>query len=435
MKQWDNFSMQGVPSFNIQSLRFLETLSDELFEFEIPEESFFEHMHVIGGTGAGKTSWLGQLILHHVKNPKKPSLVVVDSQGSLIRRISTLKEIQDRLIYIDPEDPPGINIFEGANAMEAFGYLFSSLDIPMTGKQGVMFKFLIQLMVTVHGASMHDLYNITVDTEQYQNDIDRLPHIQRQFFKDDFDSPKGMFLSTRKEVKYRLQGIMGDPVLGRLLGSTTTELDLTDALNKGSIILIDTSRDVLGKEASSLYGRVFIFFLIQALYTRLPIPEQKRYPTHLLIDEAQEYFDSNVNDLLNQMRKFRCGCVFAHHNLEQVTNDLRASLASSTSIKMASGVSDADAGKLQGDLRTTKEFIKDQPPLSFATYVRTHTDHAISLPVTPGLLDKELHVIRKKKKPRSPAKEKPLTKKKPIEAKKELPKNHGNIDTSASDTW
>jgi hypothetical protein len=37
VKQWENMSRKGTPSFNVKSLIFIETLPDELFDFEIPE--------------------------------------------------------------------------------------------------------------------------------------------------------------------------------------------------------------------------------------------------------------------------------------------------------------------------------------------------------------------------------------------------------------
>jgi len=37
IKQWDNMKREGVPSFNVESLTFFESLPDELFDFEVPE--------------------------------------------------------------------------------------------------------------------------------------------------------------------------------------------------------------------------------------------------------------------------------------------------------------------------------------------------------------------------------------------------------------
>ena len=396
--------------------------------FTIPERSFFEHMHVVGGTGAGKTTWLKQLILHHIKDPQRPSVVVVDSQGALIPPLRTLASIQDRLIYIDPTNPPAINIFDTqAGALETFDYLFSGIvGADLTAKQSILFEFLARLMLTIPDATLQDLLNLTIKTDAYQEHIKKLPTTQRQFFEVDFNS--ATFKGTKEQVRYRLQALMGDDTLYKLFANPKTELDIGRALNSGSIILIDTSKDVL-KKASAPFGRIFIALILQALFERAPIPESKRHPTHLIIDEAHEYFDQNVNTLLSQVRKYRCGCVFAHQQLGQATPDLRASLAASTSIKMASGVSSADARILAPDFRTTPEFLLDQPIGHFATFIKNVTKQAVAVQVTPGVLEREKHVrrrsIRKAANNECP----------PSPAAETEPASKDDIDTNAQEGW
>ncbi|MCU7866442.1 MAG: hypothetical protein KZQ92_21010 [Candidatus Thiodiazotropha sp. (ex Lucinoma borealis)] len=397
--------------------------------FTIPDKSYFEHMHVIGGTGAGKTTWLSQLILHHLKDPRRPSVVVVDSQGALIPPLLTLASIQDRIIYIDPSNPPAINIFDTeAGALETFDYLFSGIvGADLTAKQSILFEFLARLMLTIPNATLQDLLNLTIDIGPYKSAIQQLPTTQRQFFETDFNG--STFRSTREQVRYRLQAIMGDDTLHRLLANPNTELDIGKALDSGALILIDTSKDVL-KKASAPFGRIFIALILQALYERAPIPESKRHPTHLIVDEAHEYFDQNINTLLNQVRKYRCGCVFAHQLLQQATPDLRASLASSTSIKMASGISIADARVLAPDFRTTPDFMLDQQIGHFATYIKNVTPQAVSVEVTPGLLEREKHVKRRQQKNRT------VTPQQPNSAAPDTNSiNKDDIDTEAKEGW
>jgi len=76
---------------------------------------------------------------------------------------------------------------------------------------------------------------------------------------------------------------------------------------------------------------------------RVVIPEAQRKPTFLVIDEAHEYFDENIDDLLIEARKYKVGCVLAHQFLDQTTTYLRSSLASSTATKLAARLSVADA--------------------------------------------------------------------------------------------
>ena len=159
-------------------------------------------------------------------------------------------------------------------------------------------------------------------------------------------------------------------------------------MNRGSIILVDTAKDFL-KGASSHFGRIFISLVLQAVLERAAIPEHERRPAFLIVDEAASYFDSNIDDLLTEARKYKVGCVFAHQFLDQCTSSLRASLAANTSIKMVSGVSMQDARALAPDMRTTADFIQSQPRLHFAAHFRNVTPHAVSIPVRFGALDRE----------------------------------------------
>lgn len=131
----------------------------------VSNETFFSHMHVVGGSGAGKTQWLQTLILHHLQKDDPPSLVIVDSQGDLIDRLSHLAlfdpdggKLAERLVLISPKDiahPPAINVFDinrdrfgrydqatreqvVAGVIETFDYLFSGLiGADLTAKQSV----------------------------------------------------------------------------------------------------------------------------------------------------------------------------------------------------------------------------------------------------------------------------------------------------------
>ena len=51
-------------------------------------ETRYSHVHVIGGSGAGKTQLLQNLILHDLKSEHPPALIIVDSQSDLINKIS-----------------------------------------------------------------------------------------------------------------------------------------------------------------------------------------------------------------------------------------------------------------------------------------------------------------------------------------------------------
>ena len=60
---------------------------------------------------------------------------------------------------------------------------------------------------------------------------------------------------------------------------------------------------------------------LQAALERAALPESKRRPAFLYIDEAADYFDRNIDDLLTQARKYQLGVVFSHQYLDQLARD------------------------------------------------------------------------------------------------------------------
>src|SRR5207302_10656911 len=104
-------------------------------------------------------------------------------------------------------------------------------------------------------------------------------------------------------------------------------------------------------------------------------------------------FARNIDDLLNQARKYQLGVVFSHQYLDQLAPGLRSSIASNTSIKLAGGVSDRDARSVAPDMRTTPTFVLEQhkrdSSTQFACYIRNHTASALSLTIPFGTLEEQ----------------------------------------------
>lgn len=388
-----------------------ETPFKRLFQTPVPlkltHEDRFGHMHIIGGTGAGKTTLIENLILHDINSEDPPSIVLIDPHGDLIKKLSNADlGIQDRLIIIDPRDvenPPALNIFAlnqermkgydqatreqvTAGVIQTFDYLFSGLtDLTLTGKQETFFRYVARLMLTLpeameRNATILDMLKLMSDPTPYAKAIEMLPDIPREFFTRDFVGKT--FQQTKDQIRYRLQAIIENPTMARLFTSPETKVDIFTEINRGSIILVDTAKDFL-KGNSAMFGRLFISLTLQAVLERAAIPEAKRKPTFLFVDEAASFFDSNMDDLLTEARKYKCGIVLAHQYLDQATSGLRASLNANTGIKFAGATSAADARAMANEMRTTADFILGQPKLQFAAYIKNVTPQAVSIPIKP----------------------------------------------------
>mgnify|MGYP001610422817 FL=1 len=388
--------------------------------FAIPFPARFEHTHVVGGTGHGKTQLLQFLINHDLVRASQDgrSVVVLDSQGDLIRTISQLAyfspgatdALADRFVLVDPNDvehPVCLNMFDFnrdrlsgyapvdrekiLNAtVELYEYFFGALlGAELTQRQGLIFRYLARLLIEIPDATIHTLRELMEDGERFRPYMEQLSGTARSFFATRFFDRQ--FNETKKQILTRLWGVLSNQSLERMFSHPTNKIDIFELLNQGKIILINTAKDLLGQEGSAIFGRFFIALIAQAAVQRAALPPHKRRPSFVYIDEAQEYFDENISNLLHQARKYRVGLVFAHQNLDQLGAGLRSSVLASTTIKFAGGVSAKDANALDSELRCTADFLmaqkKERDFSEFACHVRNFTGKALSVRIPLGYVE------------------------------------------------
>ncbi len=149
--------------------------------FEIPEARRFEHMHIVAGSGHGKTQTMQYFIAHDLADVARgdKSVVVIDSQGDLINTILAAHTLPpEKIVLIDPEDidfPVSLNLFSvGQGRLAAYSalererltnsiielydfVLGSLLSAGMTSKQNVVFRYVTRLMFHVPDATIHTL--------------------------------------------------------------------------------------------------------------------------------------------------------------------------------------------------------------------------------------------------------------------------------------
>lgn len=390
--------------------------------FRIREEARFDHCHVLGGTGHGKTQLLQRMIHGDLlkAQEERRSVVVIDSQGDLINRLSRLalfdpsarRPLADRLVLIDPSDvefPPSLNLFDAHldrvgsyrpvdrerilnGVVETYeGFFGDLLGAELTQKQGVVFKYLARLMLAIPGATLHTLMHVMEDAKPYRRFMEGLEGSARYFLQTEFF--EASFSQTKKQILRRLWGVLSTPAFERMFAQRDNKLDLFGALGEGKIILVNTAKDLLKEEGSSIFGRFFIGQVAQAALERSTVAPSERTPVYVYVDEAQEYFDERIETILTQARKYRVGLTIAHQTLDQLSPKLRAALHANTSIKCAGGTSSKDARALAEEFHTTADFIesmkrrKDQT--EFALWIRNETPQAIRLSVPLGFLERQ----------------------------------------------
>lgn len=383
----------------------LAPLLDVPVPYALPENIRFEHHHVMARTGHGKTQALQYLIAQDLEAVARgeASIVVLDSQRQMIDKIKRLKvfapgqPLHGRLVIIDPEDiqyPVHLPLFQTKpdadpseaerlhnSAIAQLQYIFDVLlEADVSNYQSILLGQVIRLCMVIPDATIHTLRDVLESAAPFKPYIAQLSDDAQHFFGTQYDDNKGQFVKSRTQMVQKLYGILENPTFTRMFASPRTAFDMYEEMNAGKVILIDAAQGHL----PGLYKTFGRFFIAQVRYAVQQRARGKKLPTYFYIDEAHEYLDSKVSEMLQQARKANVGLILAHQELGDL-GDLRGQVLTNTSIKFVGGASHADATALAKEMNTTAEFIREQPNLTFAAQVQRQ--HTVPLSIPYGTIE------------------------------------------------
>ncbi|MGX1412820.1 ATP-binding protein [Bradyrhizobium elkanii] len=401
--------------------------------FSLPQKSRFEHQWIVAPPGAGKSTLLQYLILRDLElvAADQASIVVMESNRDLIKAIEGLKEfapgerLGGRLVVIDAEDvewPVALNLFDvGIGEMHScspaehegfrnavlalYDYIFSALlSAEMTSRQNTLFHFTIELLLTIPSATIDTLIDLMQPggLAKFKEHLAVLDSDARRFFELKFNSKE--FDRTKEQVVDRLFAVKRIRTLSRMFAAPKSKFDFFTEMSAGKVILVNIPQSLLQEDGVEIVGRFFISMILLAAHKRQLLPKEQRLPCFVYIDECQDFIkrDPKIPVILDQARKLNVGLVLAHQRLQQMQPHVLDALYGATAIKFASKISDAAAHALARDMRTTPEFILNQPQYHFAAYVRGVTNRALSvgIPATdlnraPRMTADEHNAVRK----------------------------------------
>ena len=131
---------------------------------------------------------------------------------------------------------------------------------------------------------------------------------------------------------------------------------------------------MLDDAASAFFGRLFIAMILRASHQRFKNGQYLR-PVYLIVDEAHEYFDKSISDMLEQARKANIGLVVSHQSISQSRggkggSNIADPLMVNTATKLIWTSFREDAAKFAGSMQVKPEDILGLPQFTFGMYSR-----------------------------------------------------------------
>ncbi len=328
-----------------------------------PKDSL-EHTHIIGPTGAGKSTVMQHLILSDIYAGR--SVLVIDPKADLVNSILARipKHREDDVVVINPssDSPVGVNPLAYNNhpnpglIADAILAVFQQVFRDNWGirSQDVISASLLPLLLTDDAfrkkitAGITDKMGLSPFWRAFENlsDIGRRQEIA--------------------PVLNKMRQFLLRPGLRNILGQSDPKFDLNDLFTKPRIVLVPLNKGLIGSESAKLLGSLIVGLVWTLALGRAGIPEERRKPVSIYIDELQDYISSisaDFSDALAQARGLGVGITMAHQYREQLPPEIRAGIDANARHKICFGLSATDA-------KATAAMAPELTPEDFMTLPR-----------------------------------------------------------------
>lgn len=312
-------------------------------------------MYVIGKTGTGKSTLIGNLVQQDVEHGH--GLCLIDPHGDLVEHIYEnvpAHRIADIFYFNvpDPSQPYGYNplryVREGKRSLACSGML-DVMKKMWPDAWGVNMEHILRnallALLEVPGSSMPDILHLLDDKSFRKAIADRITNdAVKRFWTHEYDR-----YSFQKKadgagpILNKIGAFLSDPTTFKILTNPEEDLHFRKIMDEGQILLVNLAKGQIGEDAAGLLGGLLVTTLGLASFSRQDIPEQERRDFILYMDEFQNFTTRSMATMTSELRKYHVGLVLAHQYLFQLDPDVREAVLGNagTIISFRLGAKDA----------------------------------------------------------------------------------------------
>ncbi len=298
------------------------------------------HMHVIGGSGTGKSKFLQHLIRQDTQEGH--GVCLIDWHGTLYKDvladcaqfdIGLFNDFRS-LILVNPSQPgfvTGFNPFvnpgedistQVSNWIDAtikpWGVSNTNETPTLARIARILYTFMAQIRQTLPNAAT-----------LLEFDRPQLRQYAAQIVTDHWVKAQWRSLQSIKSHKdwqhevlstdNRLARFIGSTGVRRYMGLDFNNLDLLDIMDSGKVLLVNLGdSEFLDREAARVFASLFLREFFRTAMLRASRAESSgQKPKHYIfyLDEFQEYITDDIAAMLDQVRKGGLHMVLAHQHL------------------------------------------------------------------------------------------------------------------------
>jgi len=312
-------------------------------------------MYIIGKTGTGKTTLIENMIISDIKAGN--GLALIDPHGDLAEHLLNFipKRRIEETIYFNPSDldyPIAFNPLEKVDRdhhhLVASG-LISALKKIWYEFWGPRMEHILRnailALLDYPNSTLLDIPVILVDKDFRKKVLERVRNSQvRDFWLTEFERYSSYFRSEAiSPIQNKIGQFIVSPLIRNIVGQAQSSIDFRKIIDEGKILIVNLSKGKIGEDNCALLGAMIVTKIQLAALSRGDIPEWKRKPFYLYVDEIQNFLTLSFADILSEARKYGLNLVLAHQYIEQLDEKMKAAILGNvgTIISFRIGAEDA----------------------------------------------------------------------------------------------
>ena len=319
---------------------------------KISEKDRSTHLYVVGATGTGKTKFLEFLIQQDIE--KGNGFAVIDPHGDLMEDIKgflTLepnvsrddKRMSERVVLIDPTDPDFTVTFNpleklsNVSAAEQASELISAFKKIWRDSWGVRMEDLLRNSLIALGEAeltLAELSQFLTRRGFRETILEKVNHpVAKEYFNRFNALTDRAQVTWTQPVMNKIDAFFSDERISQMFSHEKSSFNLREIMDERKILLIKLDKGKL-KGSADLLGSLLMAKIQMAAFSRSDVPQTKRTPFHLYIDEFQNFASESFLVILSEARKYGLSLIMCHQTLSQIPIELRSLILGNTGIQV-----------------------------------------------------------------------------------------------------
>lgn len=294
--------------------------------FAIRQADRMHSIYIIGQTGTGKSTLLHNIAMQDMNAGN--GFCLIDPHGDLAAALN--KNLNCDHIYWNPADPncrygynPITRVSPQLRPLIASG-LIDALKKQWADAWGPRMEHLLRYallaLLELPRADLRDIMRLYVDADFRREVIAQISDPQVEiFWRREY--PRMNYRTAFDGVApiaNKLGALLASPALRRTLCEPAQPLRFRKIMDEGQILIINLAKGRLGSDNANVLGGLIVSSLMNAAFSRHDLPETKRRPFFLSIDEFHNFTTEAFAGVLPEARKYGLSLTLAHQHALQL---------------------------------------------------------------------------------------------------------------------